>query len=290
MPPHQPRRYPGDGMDYRRPVSLQRNEEQAAIIDLTADDAGPSVSSAPNSRRTTARAQRPPRFAREIIDLVDEDTTRSVTPSESPEIQFISSRRLATPRQDPHANQEESNDQDDVEFVGENPLPAERRRGGDLQEMMAGVINDLGGVHHRYHHLQARIQRVMNEARAPLAPPRAMGAHPRRAGNIRVGFIAPDMDFNMVGFDMGYGAAAPPSPPPTYDKPVAAPEGFTRNPAEDDAIICPNCKDELCLGDSDLKKQVWIVKGCGHVRLFLPSLLFVIMLTVLTGVLWRMHS
>jgi hypothetical protein len=289
MPPHQARRFPGDGLDYRRPISLQRNEEQAAVIDLTADDAGPSVSSASNSRRTTARAQRPPRFAREIIDLVDEDTHPSITPSQSPEIQFISSRRLATPQQDPHASHGGSNDQDDVEFVGENPLPADRRRGGDLQEMMAGVINDLGGVHQRYHHLQARIQRVMNEARAPLAPPRA-GGHPRRAGHIQVGFIAPNMDFNVVGFDMGYGAAVPPPPPPTYDKPVAAPEGFTRSPAEDDAIICPNCKDELCLGDSDLKKQVWIVKGCGHVRLFLLSALSGVVLIVLTGVLRRMHS
>jgi hypothetical protein len=80
----------------------------------------------------------------------------------------------------------------------------------------------------------------------------------------------PDLDFRFAGFDMGFDmgdhphdradTASPPVIPPS-----AAPEGFTRSPAEGDDLVCPNCDDELCTGDSDLKKQVWIVKGCGHV-------------------------
>ncbi|KAF2789451.1 hypothetical protein K505DRAFT_328227 [Melanomma pulvis-pyrius CBS 109.77] len=264
-PPVQPQRYPGDGMDYRRPASLQHRDEQA-FIDLTADDASPSASNAPNSRRTTARAQRPPRFAREIIDLVDEDAHRSAAPPESPEIQFISSRRLAPPRRLGPIIDPRNSDQDDVEFVGTNPLPAERRRERHhFEDMVVGVFEDM--VHERetaFAHLRAHIQRAVNNSQPPIVPPRAAGQG-RRAGHIHVGFIAPAMDFEMVGFDLGLGSGPVPPPPPTYDKPNAAPEGFTRSPAEDDAIICPNCKEELCLGASDLKKQVWIVKGCGHV-------------------------
>ncbi|KAF2703542.1 hypothetical protein K504DRAFT_392348 [Pleomassaria siparia CBS 279.74] len=261
----EPRRYPGDGFDYRRPVSMQRQEEQAAVIDLTADDAGPSTSNGTNSRRTTARTQRPPRFAREIIDLVDEDSGRPTAHSESPEIQFISSRALSPPRR---LNQHNGNsDQDDVEFVAENRLPVERRR-GHLRNMMADVFDDLererDPIHfNQFNHLRARLQEVVNNGHPPIIPRRA-GGQDRREGRIRLGFVAPTMNFEMVGFDMGFGAG-PVVPPPVYDKPEAAPEGFTRSPEEDDTIICPNCRDDLCLGDSDLKKQVWIVKGCGHV-------------------------
>lgn len=268
---------------------MQRQEEQAAVIDLTADDAGPSTSNGTNSRRTTARTQRPPRFAREIIDLVDEDSGRPTAHSESPEIQFISSRALSPPRR---LNQHNGNsDQDDVEFVAENRLPVERRR-GHLRNMMADVFDDLererDPIHfNQFNHLRARLQEVVNNGHPPIIPRRA-GGQDRREGRIRLGFVAPTMNFEMVGFDMGFGAG-PVVPPPVYDKPEAAPEGFTRSPEEDDTIICPNCRDDLCLGDSDLKKQVWIVKGCGHVGLpFTPSLSDIVLI-IHTGLLRRVH-
>ena len=74
------------------------------------------------------------------------------------------------------------------------------------------------------------------------------------------------MDFRMAGFDLGFdmGDRADTASPPIVP-PCAAPEGFTRSPAEGDDLICPNCEEELCKGDSDLKKQVWIAKACGHV-------------------------
>lgn len=73
----------------------------------------------------------------------------------------------------------------------------------------------------------------------------------------------------MAGFDLGFadmtGEDRPETPPQPYVPLSPAPQGFTRSPQEGDDLICPNCENELCQGESDLAKQVWIVKGCGHV-------------------------
>jgi hypothetical protein len=93
--------------------------------------------------------------------------------------------------------------------------------------------------------------------------------------HIHVGFIAPALNFGAVGFDLGFEdghAEAPPPAPPTYNAPAPAPEGFTRCPQEEEVLLCPNCEDELCTGDSDQKRQVWLVKGCGHVRTIISPL------------------
>ena len=57
-------------------------------------------------------------------------------------------------------------------------------------------------------------------------------------------------------------------------------EGFTRDPREDDELVCPNCEGELCgspvpTGSSisaqqaqqaiEKAKEVWVVRHCGHV-------------------------
>jgi hypothetical protein len=34
---------------------------------------------------------------------------------------------------------------------------------------------------------------------------------------------------------------------------------------EHDVLLCPKCEDQLCEGETDLKKQIWVVKACGHV-------------------------
>ena len=84
-------------------------------------------------------------------------------------------------------------------------------------------------------------------------------------------FVAPNLNFGMVGFDLGYGGDRPEPPPPTYEAPPPAPEGFTRSPEEDDVLVCPNCDSELCKGDDDVKKQVWIAKQCVHVSSILTN-------------------
>jgi hypothetical protein len=275
MPPTHPRRYPGDGFDYRRPMSLSAGESQAAVIDLTADDAGPSVSS--SSRPSVPRGQRPQRpprfanaiFANEIIDIEAEDVRRSAAPPDSPELEFISSRRIDPSRRDPPPPR--PREEDDLEIIGSNTVPREQRQhrwvgpGGLGAMLMAIQREDDLPPGRGFDHLRQRIQRAANNMRPPVIPPRGGGRGGGR-GRIHVGFVAPNMDFEMVAFDMGLGGGPAP-PPPTYDAPEPVPEGFTRSPQENEVYACPNCGDELCAGESDAKRQVWIVKGCGHVRL-----------------------
>ena len=77
------------------------------------------------------------------------------------------------------------------------------------------------------------------------------------------------MDYETTGFDLGLGGARnrnrPPSP--KYEPPPEAPEGFTRSPAEDEEVVCPNCGDELATGQGETKQEVWVVRTCGHVYL-----------------------
>jgi len=75
-----------------------------------------------------------------------------------------------------------------------------------------------------------------------------------------VGFEAPHMNFEAAAFPLN-----PEPPAPTYEKPSPPRDGFVRSPEEADVLICPNCSDELGAGDDDQKRQVWVVKACGHV-------------------------
>jgi hypothetical protein len=76
------------------------------------------------------------------------------------------------------------------------------------------------------------------------------------------------MDYGAPAFDLGLpGGHRPPTP--KYSPPPSPGPGFTRSPAENEAVVCPNCGDELALGDGDTKQEVWLVKGCGHVSFIL---------------------
>lgn len=310
-----PRRFPGDGLDYRRPVGLARAQDAASvdltrdeenmedvaidlsrdedIIDLTADDSGYGAGQDGNSepqgdngegqqhlnrsRPANSVAPRLPRGMDIIIDLDNGDEEwRIATPQApepgSPEIEFISSRRLDPPRFPTPVWDPNTLDGDDVEFLRENALPQEearRRRNQDIDT----VMDLLGTMNGRFTHLRAQVDRFNAQVnrtadrfrRGPVPPPRGT---PRAHTHVRVGaFVAPTLDFNMLGFDMGMpgGRAAEPPPPPTYRAPSEAPDGFTRSPKEKDVLVCPNCSGELCVGEDEVKRQVWIVKGCGHV-------------------------
>lgn len=51
-----------------------------------------------------------------------------------------------------------------------------------------------------------------------------------------------------------------------YLRPRPRAKGFTMNFAEDDLLECPNCHDELSVGEEGCSKaQVWMVRTCGHV-------------------------
>ncbi|KAI9750281.1 MAG: hypothetical protein M1815_001888 [Lichina confinis] len=73
------------------------------------------------------------------------------------------------------------------------------------------------------------------------------------------GFDMPNLSYETVAFrPHGTSTERPPTPPP-------AQTGFTRSPDEEQLIVCPNCDDELGVGQTDEKRSVWFVKGCGHV-------------------------
>jgi hypothetical protein len=80
-------------------------------------------------------------------------------------------------------------------------------------------------------------------------------------------FQRPRLNYEAQGFELI--GAAHSSPPPRssspYKAPRAAAEGFTRKVEEDEMVVCPHCGDELGTGIDDLKRQIWVVKQCGHV-------------------------
>lgn len=309
MPATAPRRFAGDGFDYRRPVSsagrqrdaasvdLTAEEEDLAIdlsgedevIDLTADDSGYGASQddpAAAQRRQPPPPRRLPRGMDIIIDLDNgQEEWRLAAPVAepgSPEIQFISSRTIYQPRQTSNPPPTGA-DMDDVEFVEVRQLPEEEQARRRRQQDIDNMVDLLGTMNGQFHHLQDHVARFaaninrtaanmnMHRAagrsrRAPVPPPRA----PPRHGHMRIGtFVTPLMDFDLVGFEMGGFMEPEPAEPTTYEAPEKAPEGFTRTVDEKDVLVCPNCGDELCAGDDELKSQVWIVKSCGHVCVLL---------------------
>jgi hypothetical protein len=310
-----PRRFAGDGYDYRRPVSsaaraVAREQDAGSVdltgdegtpidlsgddvIDLTADDSGYGASQDGNGRqrdnneeqnrgrRINYPAPRLPRGMDIIIDLDNgEEDWRMATPApepSSPEIQFVSSRQLS-PQNRPQPRFGGNNpDDDEVEFVSENALPADevrRRREREREREREGLDNvmDLfGTLNGRFTHLRAQVDRysaTLNRTANGLHRLHQEPVAPNRRGNVHVHtFVAPMiMDFDAVGFEFGPRARVPEPPPPTYEAPPKASDGFTRSPEEEgECLVCPNCEDELCVGEGDLKRQVWIVKGCGHV-------------------------
>jgi hypothetical protein len=87
------------------------------------------------------------------------------------------------------------------------------------------------------------------------------------------------LDVEMSGPEEGSATDA------SYQAPPTPPLGFTRTPTVNDVLVCPNCDEELCVGDDDVAKQVWAIKACGHVR----TLVVVSALTIL-GVLRRVRG
>jgi hypothetical protein len=293
---------------------LSRDED---VIDLTADDSGYGASQDGGSRGREGNnggggasnqnrhmdngSHRLPRGMDIIIDLDngEEEWSLASPPAAapgSPEIQFLSSRVIDPPRRGQQAAFHSNNsDGDEVEFVGSNALPeAEviRRRHQEMDRAL-GLLGDMRG---RFTHLRAQVERFNAQVsrtaatfpRPPIMPPR--GA-PRARGHVHVGFAAPGiLDFDMVAFDLGVEPVrAQPPPAPTYQAPPAAPEGFLRSPEEEGSLICPNCEEELCVGDNEVKRQVWIVKGCGHVSTMISCSCWRI-LTLIIGILRRVHS
>lgn len=291
-------RFHGDGLDLRTPVFSTPD-----VIDLTDDDAGPPTAPAPQqTSRLNRYSARPPRFGREIIDVEEEDS------QDSSEIQFVSSRPRSRNENPIVRNGRHAQDENEVEFVSENPVSDEQRRLGQLMALL-----EEPEIRNRARHIRERVVQQREGARAAarrrndLEFARIIGAA-RRPTQRRMGlpvgalrgeeqphmmftFRAPNLNFRAAAFDMGYEQAEEdPAPAPTYSAPPAAPEGFTRSPQEEEEVlVCPNCEDELCVGSSEQKRQVWLVKGCGHVSSSLvPSHNTLILMNI--GLLRRVHG
>ncbi len=268
-------RFPGDGLDFRRPAmsGLQQN-----VIDLTGDSSPfeqrVHLDPDPASVSTPSRATRPPRFPRDIIDLEEHGDTSSTAGvrDESPEIEFVSSRTLPSTTQSRSHSAVRHNGR---RYPGseQNTRPPESNRnrptGGwlDLRDQVSRVQQSFR-QHPRLNSLNALIHRDM-PARAPPRDQFSNDDLDTIFVNTSQNMILPgELDFSTQGFLMG-DVGRPPPPPPTYDAPSTPRKGFTRSPREEDVLVCPNCEEELGIGENEFKRQVWVIKSCGHVRLII---------------------
>jgi hypothetical protein len=282
-PPPSHQRYPGDGLDFRRPIMSAMMPNSSSVIDLT-DETEPAATrrsaSTPRNRfsqpaswgRSTRAPSRIATDDPEVIDLDDDDgrqaqetgAGRGSRRESSPEVQFL------------YANQ--SNQGSDARRQWPSDLrapPAPVELGAFTSNppfssfsrpSMAQLRHFLGGSFGL--NLAALLP-------APPLPGRTQSQHARRRRRaarepLQPNLLSAGLDYEGLGFN--YSAPSAPVPrPPTYEKPALPREGFTRAPQEDEAVVCPNCDHELGTGDDELKRQVWAIRSCGHVCL-LPQL------------------
>ncbi|OKL58117.1 hypothetical protein UA08_06586 [Talaromyces atroroseus] len=244
-------RYQGHaGFDFRRPV-MSTPSHTDEVVDLTDEPDSPVQF----SRRQPSRSHshqghrpprhRPPRFGRNIMaDVVDleqedegtgrqgetDDTIIIDSPS-SPEVQFV----RATQR----------------------PVPSTSSRLLDVLNLHArsGFLSPQEAFRQeialRTRHIG---QRRINQS---------TWEEIFFAGNTNDNIdLTIDLDYQAPGFSIHEPPA--PTPPPAYEPPSPAPEGFTRTVSDADVVVCPNCDRELGTGDG-LRQQIWVAKPCGHV-------------------------
>lgn len=278
-------------VDLRRPVlgnSRRTSAEAPAVIDLTSDtDEVVQATDDFQIRGAASRhvvlngrgAGRLPRFDRNILDISDDEDTASTRAGaevidlsqeddevmqeqmqqapDSPEVEFVSARPLP-----PHLRQQRQRDRasssESRRATHRHPTPHHThfRRDSQGRVELPHIFNFLGNSEQTEGLLQ-HIRTVDRELQR--LNPNAFGmAVPLQQLHV-------DLNWTTVGFDLGHEQERDTTAPPTYEAPPPAPSGFTRTPAENDILVCPNCGDELCEGKTDQKKQVWVVKKCGHV-------------------------
>lgn len=333
LPSRDPRRwhYPGDGLDFRRPVTTAAGMGGGSnVIDLTLEDdshdaeedvAEETPAAGINEPGPSRAQQRLPNFpTRNIIDVESdregEDEEAPQTTGASPQHHHhrhnqdhhrhwpdmdrprrgvaatearstdsatapADPRRLPPPWNPrsitPHptgANARGNttidlteDDDDDIVITDSRPrVPSQLNVGRPVATAgtgTRGVVDRLftfGGL--GVAGANGIIGRVLGAV--GNVPPNRNPNFMHQAPQIHHAHVGINMDYLAVGFAMG--EMEPPRPAtPKYEPPPAAEPGFTRSPNENDEVVCPNCGDELCMGDNDVKQQVWVVKACGHV-------------------------
>ena len=263
------------GFDLRRPVMSQARQD---VIDLTEDTSSPPVAhTVPPAQRhseASTTANRPPRYDRNIIDIDEPEENAVDLREESPEIQFLTSRprsrSLSATR--PLARRRPGL-APTTRSPGRRPQLAVRVAAGDRNPHQlaswTGALQNLQ-IPRPYHSNYNRAHEADDLA--------GFGGDFTVGGGFNLGdglFQVPDnLNFLQAGFDYERPSRPQQQPRlPTYEAPPAPQDGFTRSPKEEDTLVCPHCDDELGVGDEEVKRQVWVVKACGHVRIleFLPS-------------------
>lgn len=206
-----PMRYPGDGLDFRRPAMSSR--EPDPVIDLTNEpDSSPQQ---PPLRRSSSgpasRNARQPRFGRDIlaepdvVNLVDEpDSPGDRDPPRSPEVEFV----RATTR--PHR----------MHGFGQSMLRLMRR--------VATQDNYNEDLVWQNRYLRARSRPVDMET-----------------------FFIGEGAGHGIDVELNFGGLSPAPPQSSYKPPSPPPKGFTRSAGEKDVVVCPNCDMELGTGDEE---------------------------------------
>ncbi|MCJ1418666.1 hypothetical protein MMC32_005015 [Xylographa parallela] len=298
-------RFVGDGLDYRRPVMSAPADLNVIDLTEEPDSPlqthnRPAV---PTSRAASTRASRLPRFSRNVIDLeeeedyevepfeVDDETQRAFidamgeygeTPAreESPGFEILSAHSIRLPTPPATGIQGAASYVSQLRptfprlppsWRGTHPntpmgtfslrnffrmttegtrlIDAEERERQQQQQQQRPLSfyqrQQMAHVH------AARLHQIIDDS-SPVDP---------------TGRFQPPgaLDFDIVPFNIHHNGQTVP-PLPVYEAPPPPRPGFTRSPAESDTVICPNCNEELGIGEDDTKRQVWVVKKCGHVR------------------------
>ena len=252
------------------------------VIDLTEDRSSPvaaqNVPPTFTHSEGSRSAQRPPRFDRDIISIDDQDDEAVELRENSPEIQFLTSRprsrSLSTTRLPRHQSV----------FRQRRHTPAARSPmlRPQISLRITGTPLDTHGQQSAGFsppHFAARV----NTHTHRMHEDELVEWENLSGGNIEV---PGHLDYLAAAFDLAQPARRQPPPQlPTYNPPAPAQDGFTRSPKEEDVLVCPNCDDELGLGDDETKRQVWVVKACGHVCAMCPPT--PLKLILMSGLLWR---
>jgi hypothetical protein len=292
-----PRRHPESSTAFSYDLS-----DGPEVIDLTGEDGSRRPSHRPATHRTSANglsvtdlgdanpqvdlgdASRGPRFANAIIDLVADSSPTQSTPQQqaaepsSPDVQFIRSRRLPTPHPPLERRVLETLEPPVIpDFGRPRPTPLADSMGPMDQfrrnlHFAMGAMGSVDQLLRRSVQLATDSMDLRRSFRVAehAAHSAILAFEPTNLDFMNVGFelATDDLDFASDVLDLDLGTLEESSATDaTYQAPPTPPEGFTRTPVDNDVLICPNCSEELCEGEDDVKKQVWAVKGCGHVRI-----------------------
>jgi hypothetical protein len=292
-----PPRYAGDGFDFRRPAM---SASQAPVIDLTNEDDDDNYQS-DFSLAFMMRDEddgddadfEPPETSGNGLGPADRQRVgdlRNDHQLQSPEVRSANTQPLYII----------SDDEDDAEVLRTLAQPLRREStSSDLEILREGPASapvtraprpsvrnrppTPGSLNARDDQRNRRPQ--TNDPPPPLPGLAGLPDFIRRSTQtllnipsmFRTPEPAPDMDeleimpfdYRQAAFAMGADRSSETpqaAPGAAYREPPPVPEGFAGDVDENEVYVCPRCEEELATGDTDEKRQVWVVRQCGHVR------------------------